>query len=131
LGAFLDKTLRNLSGGTRQKVNVVLTLMFDSPLLILDEPSVGLDPVAMICLKEWVLKEKHQGKTILITTHIMSLAEELADEIIFLLEGKVYFQGTLKVLNQVAQECSLERSIAKLMSLGGELTALRPENSIK
>ena len=58
LGPFLDKKLGNLSGGTRQKVNVVMTFMFDSPLIILDEPTSGLDPVALIYLKELIAKEK-------------------------------------------------------------------------
>lgn len=112
---FLDKKLRNLSGGTRQKVNVVLGFMFDSPLIILDEPTVGLDPVAMIHLKELILAEKERGKTIIITTHIMHLVEELADEIVFILEGKIYFRGSLQQMNTMTGEMNLERSIAQIL----------------
>ena len=66
LTPFLDKKLSTLSGGTKQKVNIVLAFMFDSPLLILDEPTTGLDPASLINLKELIQKEKTNGKTILI-----------------------------------------------------------------
>ena len=113
LGPFLDKKLGNLSGGTRQKVNVVMTFMFDSPLIILDEPTSGLDPVALIYLKELIAKEKKKGKTILITTHIMNLVEEIADRVIFLLDGNIYFDGTVGMLKQQTQQSNLEHAIAE------------------
>ena len=112
---FLDKKLSNLSGGTKQKVNLVLTFMFDSPLYILDEPTAGLDPVSMINLKEIIASEKAKGKTLLITTHIMSLVEELSDEIIFLLEGKIYFQGPIETLKMQTGQKDLEHSIASIL----------------
>ena len=62
LTSFLDKKLATLSGGTKQKVNILLTFMFDSPLIILDEPSTGLVPVALIRLKELIRTEKDNGK---------------------------------------------------------------------
>jgi Cu-processing system ATP-binding protein len=111
----LNQSLRNLSGGTRQKVNAVMALMFDAPLLIMDEPTSGLDPVSLIKLKEFIMKERENGKTILLTTHIMGLVEELADEIVFLLEGKIYFQGTVQQLRDTYHEERVERAIAKMM----------------
>ena len=112
---FLDKKLSNLSGGTKQKVNLVLTFMSDSPLYILDEPTAGLDPVSLIHLKELIAEEKAKGKTLLINTHIMSLVEDLSDEIIFLLEGKIYFQGTIAHLQEITNQVDLEHSIAKIL----------------
>jgi Cu-processing system ATP-binding protein len=112
---FLDKKLGNLSGGTRQKVNLVLTFMFDSPVIILDEPTAGLDPVSLIRLKKLLFEEKAQGKVILITSHIMSLVEELSDEVIFLLEGKIYFQGSLAELRAKTNTATLEESIATIL----------------
>ena len=94
LEPFLDKKLSNLSGGTKQKVNIVLTFMFDSPLIILDEPTNGLDPLALIRLKELIAEEKAKGKTFLITSHIMQFVEEVSDEVIYLLEGEIYFKGS-------------------------------------
>lgn len=115
LEKFLNKKLSTLSGGTKQKVNIVLTFMFDSPLLILDEPTAGLDPVSLIRLKELVAREKANGKMLLITTHIMGLVEEVADEILFLLEGKVHFQGRLDMLYDQTGQADLEHAIAKLL----------------
>jgi Cu-processing system ATP-binding protein len=115
LREFLDKKLGNLSGGTRQKVNIVLTFMFDSQIFILDEPTAGLDPVSLIKLKELIKKERAAGKIILITTHILSLVESLADEIIFLLEGQVHFRGSLDELNKKTGKTDLEHSVAALL----------------
>lgn len=116
LEPFLDKKLGNLSGGTKQKVNIVLTFMFDSDLIILDEPTSGLDPISLIHLKEIIRKEKEKGKTLLITTHIMSLVDEIADEIVFLLDGKIYFKGSVDQLKEQTQETNLEHAIANLMT---------------
>jgi len=116
LQSFLNKKLGNLSGGTKQKVNLVLTFMFDSELIILDEPTTGLDPIALIHLKELIQKEKEKGKTVLITTHIMSVVEELADEIVFLLDGKIYFKGSIDKLKKQTNQTNLEHAIANLIS---------------
>jgi len=113
---FLDKKLGNLSGGTKQKVNIILTFMFESDLIILDEPTTGLDPISLIHLKEIIQKEKGKGKTILITTHIMSFVEEVADEIVFLLDGKIYFKGSSTALKEQTGQLDLEHAIAKLIS---------------
>ena len=113
---FLSKKLSNLSGGTKQKVNLVLTLMFDSPIIILDEPTTGLDPIALIHLKELIKEEKAKGKIILITSHIMSFVEEMADEIVFLLEGKVYFKGNIEVLKTQTDVSNFEHAIANLLT---------------
>ena len=115
LNEFLNKRLRQLSGGTRQKVNLVLTFMFDCPIYILDEPTSGLDPIALIRLKDLVKEKKALGKTFLVTTHIMNLVEEIADELIFLLEGKVYFRGTYTEMLEAEKEENLERAIANIL----------------
>jgi Cu-processing system ATP-binding protein len=116
LESFLDKKLGNLSGGTKQKVNLVLTFMFDSDLIILDEPTTGLDPISLIHLKGIIQKEKEKGKTLLITTHIMSLVEEIADEIVFLLDGEIYFKGSVSQLKTQTKQADLEHAIANLMT---------------
>ncbi len=118
LEPFLNKKLGHLSGGTRQKVNLVLAFMFDSKVIILDEPTTGLDPVALIHLKELIRKERLKGKIILITTHIMSFVEEMADEIVFLLEGKIHFQGTVDELREQNRSVSLEHAIAQVLEAG-------------
>jgi Cu-processing system ATP-binding protein len=116
LESFLDKKLANLSGGTRQKVNIVLTFMFDSPVIVLDEPTSGLDPASLIALKELIKRERNAGKTFLITTHIMQFVEEVADQIVYLLEGKVYYSGTLTGLLKRTKQEDLEHAIAAITS---------------
>jgi len=113
--SFLNKKLGNLSGGTKQKINIILTFMFDSDLIILDEPTTGLDPISLIQLKKIIQQEKAKGKTILITTHIMSLVNEIADEIVFLLDGKIYFKGSVDMLKKQTKQTDLEHAIANLM----------------
>jgi Cu-processing system ATP-binding protein len=115
LQPFLNKKLNNLSGGTKQKVNLLLTFMFDSPIIILDEPTTGLDPAALIILKQLIEEEKKKGKTILVTSHIMSFVEEISDEIMFILEGKIYFKGTISQLKNQTQQTNFEHAIASIL----------------
>lgn len=116
LNPFLDKKLGTLSGGTKQKVNLVLTFMFNSPLIILDEPTSGLDPISLIRLKDLIQVEKAKGKTILITSHIMSFVEEVSDEVVFLLEGKIYFKGRISELKTKTNQPDFEHAIASILT---------------
>ena len=111
----MHKKMGTLSGGTRQKLNLVLAFMYDAPYIILDEPSTGLDPLALISLKQFLEKEKAKGKKILIITHILSFVEELADNIVFILDGKIYYQGGLKTLIENQHEQNLEHAIANIL----------------
>jgi len=111
----LNKSLRILSGGYRQKVGATLAMMFDPKILFLDEPTAGLDPRASFKFKEWVRREKENGKTIIITSHIMSELEELTDHVVFLLEGKIRYDGSMKNLLNENKEAKLEGAIANMM----------------
>ncbi len=111
----MDKKMSMLSGGTRQKFNLVLSFMYDSPFIMLDEPSTGLDPLAMIVLKNYLLEEKRKGKQILIITHILSLVEDLADHVVFILEGKIYYHGGMKALIEQQNVNNLEYAIANIL----------------
>ena len=115
LQKHLNKSLGNLSGGTKQKVNLVLTFMVDVPVLVLDEPTSGLDPIAILALKKLIIREKEKGKTILITSHILSFIEELSDEILFILEGNIYFRGTPQQLLETTQKNNFQEAIAELL----------------
>lgn len=117
-GGALEKPIRALSGGTRQKVNAVIAFMFQPDLLILDEPTAGLDPVASGVLKGKVLGEKAAGKTFLLTSHIMSELDELADDVAFINDGKVAFVGALTELKRITRQSNLERAIAEMMKQG-------------
>ena len=89
--------------------------MFNPKILIIDEPTAGLDPVASGILKDKILKENQNGKTILFTSHIISELEDLAQNIAFILEGKLWFNGTLENLINLTGEKNLERSVASVM----------------
>lgn len=114
----LNKPVRALSGGTRQKLNAMIAFLFRPALLILDEPTAGLDPVSSSVLKDKILREKSLGKTFLLTSHIMSELEELADDVAFINEGRVAFAGALAELKRVTRQTNLERAIAEMMKRG-------------
>lgn len=115
LDEYLDKKLQHLSGGTRQKINIVMALMFDADYLILDEPTTGLDPIALRILKQLIAEQKEAGKTILVTSHILNFVEEVADEVVFLLEGHIHYQGSIEKLTSTTNTEGLESAIARLM----------------
>lgn len=117
-GGALDKPIRTLSGGTRQKVSAVIAFLFRPDLLILDEPTAGLDPVSSGILKDKIFAEKAAGTTFLLTSHIMSELDELADDIAFINEGKVAFVGALAEIKRVTRQSNLERAIAEMMKRG-------------
>jgi len=116
LDAHLDKPIRTLSGGTRQKLNAAVAFLFRPSLLILDEPTAGLDPVAAGILKDKVLRAPAEGATVILTSHIMSEIEELAQDLVFLVEGNVVYQGSVESLLEQSGESRLERAIARILS---------------
>lgn len=111
-----NKLIKNLSGGTKQKLNAAIAFLFNPSILILDEPSAGLDPISSSQLKDKIIKEREKGKTVLLTSHIINELEELAEEIIFLFEGKILFLGEKRELIEKTMERNLERAISKLMA---------------
>lgn len=115
LGPALERPLGVLSGGTRQKISAVLALMFDPELLVLDEPTSGLDPLSSRRFKDRLAGERARGKTVLLASHVMSDLEEMSDRIVFLVEGRVFFDGSLEAIRGRTGEPTLERAIARLM----------------
>lgn len=115
LDSEIDKRMRALSGGMRQKVGAILAMMFDPQILIFDEPTAGLDPKSSVRFKRLVNEEKEKGKTILLTSHIMNEIEELTDYLIFMVEGRVRYHGPMHELIQRQQEQRLENAVAKMM----------------
>ncbi len=115
LPSMFDKPMRTLSGGTTQKVSAALAFLFHPRVLILDEPTAGLDPVAAEILKDKILKVKSEGKLVIITSHIMSEVEEIADRIMYLYEGRIRFYKTIPAIKAETGEDKLGKAIAKLM----------------
>lgn len=110
-----QKTMRTLSGGTRQKVSAALAFLFNAPVMILDEPTAGLDPLSAEILKEKVQREKRRNKLFLITSHIMSDLEELATDVMYLAEGRLIFFKPLETLKAETGEQKLGKAIAQIM----------------
>jgi len=115
LQSELEKPLRTLSGGNRQKIGATLAMMFNPDILFFDEPTAGLDPRSSHKFKLRVKKEREEGKTIFITSHIMSELEQLVDHVIFILDGNIRYYGTMSDLLEHSQEDRLEAAIARLM----------------
>ena len=113
---LLDKRMRTLSGGTRQKISAALAFLFDPAVLILDEPTAGLDPVSSELLKEKIIAEKEKGKLVLITSHVLSELDDLVTRIIYMQEGKLLFQKSIEALRQDTGEDKLSKAIAWVMT---------------
>ena len=113
------KQMRTLSGGTTQKVSAALAFLFNPEVLILDEPTAGLDPLASEILKEKIIREKEKGKLILITSHLLSELDDLVTEIIFMQDGKVHFHKKVADLKSETNESKISKSIAKILKNKG------------
>jgi Cu-processing system ATP-binding protein len=112
---MLNKQMRTLSGGTTQKISAVLAFLFNPDVLILDEPTAGLDPLASEILKDKIIKEKEKGKLIIITSHLLSELDDLISEIIFMQEGKVFFHKSVNELRAETEEDKISKAIAKIL----------------
>ena len=115
----MDKRVGHLSGGTRQKLAAVLAFLFAPDILILDEPTAGLDPVASSRLKDKIGRVRDEGRTVLLTSHLMSEVDELADHLVFLQEGTIRFEGSPEELKSRTGEALLERAIAHTLTHDG------------
>jgi Cu-processing system ATP-binding protein len=115
LQSELEKLLRTLSGGNRQKIGATLAMMFNPDILFFDEPTAGLDPRSSHKFKLRVKKEREAGKTIFITSHIMSELEQLVDHVIFILDGNIRYYGSMSHLLEQSQEDRLDAASARLM----------------
>ena len=115
LEKIVDKQMRTLSGGTTQKVSATLAFLFNPDVLILDEPTAGLDPLASEILKDKIIKEKEKGKLILITSHLLSELDDLITQIIYMQEGTVHFHQTIADLLKSTNEQKISKAIAKIL----------------
>jgi Cu-processing system ATP-binding protein len=115
IDSILDKPMRTLSGGTRQKVSACLAFMFHPKVLILDEPTAGLDPLSSEILKAKIAKEKDKGKLVLITSHILSDLDDLVTEVVYMHEGEARFHASVEELQEQTGERKLNKVIAFLM----------------
>ena len=115
LEKMFEKKMGNLSGGTTQKVSAVLAFMFDPKIIILDEPTAGLDPLSSEILKEKIIKEKNKGKLIIITSHLLSELDDMVSEIVFINEGKVIVQQSVTDLMTERKSEKISQSIVSIL----------------
>lgn len=120
LQSMMQKRMRTLSGGTRQKVSASLAFLFNPDVLILDEPTAGLDPVSSEILKEKITGEKNKGKLIIITSHVLSELDDLVTEIIYMQDGRINFKKTIASLKQETGEIKLSKAIARVITTASE-----------
>lgn len=97
---YLNKKVKDLSKGNRQKIQFIVSNLHNPDFLILDEPFSGLDPISVQELKNSILKLKSEGKTIIFSSHRMDHVEELCDELLILEKGKKVIQGDLKEIKE-------------------------------
>ena len=115
LNNLMNKRMRTLSGGTRQKVSAALAFLFNPRVLILDEPTAGLDPVSSEFLKEKIRAAKKQGKLVMITSHVLSELDDMITEVMYMQEGRIDFHKTFDDLRSDTGERKLSKVIAQIM----------------
>lgn len=118
LRTLFNKKMRTLSGGTTQKVSATLAFLFNPDVLILDEPTAGLDPLSSEILKEKIIEEKQKGKLILITSHLLSELDDLITQLIYMQDGKIRFHKTIEALKLESGEEKISKSIALMLKSG-------------
>jgi Cu-processing system ATP-binding protein len=115
IGNLLNKKMGTLSGGTRQRVSACLAFMFNSKVLILDEPSAGLDPISSEILRDKILSEKKKNKLVIITSHILSELDDLVTNIIYVQDGNIRFHESIHALQRETGEEKLSRVITSML----------------
>ncbi|MEP2671339.1 MAG: ABC transporter ATP-binding protein [Cyclobacteriaceae bacterium] len=115
LDKMMSKRMHTLSGGTRQKVSAALAFLFRPKVLILDEPTAGLDPLAVEVIKEKILKEMGDDKTFIITSHILSDLDELSSYALYLDNGSLIYNDSIALLKEETGEIRLGKAIATIM----------------
>jgi Cu-processing system ATP-binding protein len=116
LDAELDRPVASLSGGTRQKLNAAIAFLFRPAVLVLDEPTAGLDPIAAGVLKDKIRRARAAGRTVLVTSHVLAELEELADDVAFLCDGCLRFSGSVAELLASTGAGRIETAVAGLLA---------------
>lgn len=112
---FRDRRVDKLSSGMKQKVSLARTIIHDPEVLILDEPTLGLDVITSKNIIQFIRRAKEENKCVLFSTHIMHEAEKLCDEIAIIHRGKILAAGTLEKLQSETRLKDLDEVFIKLV----------------
>lgn len=114
---FEDKRISDLSTGMKQKLSIAVSLIHDPEIVVFDEPTNGLDIITAKAVTDYLLKLKAAGKTIIISTHIMGVAEKFCDELAIILGGKVVAEGTVAEVIASQEAEDLEEAFFRLYEI--------------
>jgi sodium transport system ATP-binding protein len=120
MNSFKDVRVDKLSTGMKQKLSIARAIIHDPPVLIFDEPTVGLDVITARVVVNYIKGFREQGKCIIFSTHQMREAEKLCDEIAIIHKGRILSKGTLADLQAKFQEMDLEEIFFKLVEVKAE-----------
>ncbi len=115
--SFLKKRVSTYSKGMRQKLGLLGTILTQCDFIILDEPMSGLDPKARKLVKEMLMGIKAEGKTIILSTHILADMKELCDEVAIINQGKICFSGTPEEMVKIGKDKDIETSFMNIIGI--------------
>ena len=115
MDGFRDRRCDKLSTGMKQKVSIARTLVHDPPVMIFDEPTLGLDVMTARTIVEFIRECRNRGKTVIFSTHVMSEVEKLCDNIGIIHDGKLLAEGSLRELRAKYGEQDLEEIFVKVV----------------
>jgi sodium transport system ATP-binding protein len=119
ISAYADTRVEALSQGMKQKVSIARTVVHDPPVLIFDEPTVGLDVLNALDMRKLIAELRSEGKCIVFSTHVMSEAEKLCDRIAIVHRGRIHATGTLGVLREATGLHYLEDIFVRYVETAG------------
>lgn len=114
ISPFADKRFNELSTGMKQKISIAISLIHNPPVIIFDEPTNGLDILTSKQVTDYLIELKNEGHSIILSTHIFSVAESLCDEIAILVDGKIVAQGDVDSLVKQTEAKNFEEAFFKI-----------------
>jgi sodium transport system ATP-binding protein len=126
MNGFRDRRCEKLSTGMKQKVSIARTLVHDPPVMILDEPTAGLDVLTARTIVDFIRDCRQRGKTVLFSTHVMREAEKLCDVIGIIHEGRLLAEGTVASLCGQLGAADLEEVFVKVAAASGPMETTPP-----
>ena len=126
IGGFAELRCGALSTGQKQRVNIARALVADPPILILDEPTLGLDVLSNRIILEYIRRERDKGKTIILSTHYLDEAETMCDTIGLLFDGRLVAEGDIEQLRNKSGEQRLSDIFLKMIHVDEKVEALIP-----